>query len=265
MTIEVLMGHRPRILVCEHDVALGDYLVRTLEEAGFWVDSVQTTRQALKRLAERHYQALTLNLLLQDQDALSFSQELRVLGMLLPILVISDRIRPKAPVRLTQDTDMSASTDEAHPEPDWVRKAADQARFIFAVKSACQRSRGFHPRILHVEADRFSAGLVKAALRDSAELVQAGDADDLDEALEMNGYDFALINPDTLDIGAADVLHRIVALHPETPVIMHTRSGTQADPRYGHTDDADPGDADMVTALRTLLLHTMRMPLRAQA
>lgn len=261
------MGHRPRILVCEHDTALSEYLVTTIEDAGFWVDGVQTPRQALKRLAERHYQALTLNLLLQDQDALSFSHELRVLGMHLPILVISDCARLKSPVRLMRslNVDLESGGEAGHPEPDWVRKAADQARFIFAVKSACQRSRGFHPRILHVEADRFSAGLVKAALRDSVELIQAGDAGDLDEALEMTGYDFALINPDTLDIGTADALHRIVALYPETPVIMHTRSASQSEPAVGRAACSEPGDIDMVTALRTLLLHTMRMPQRAQA
>lgn len=259
------MGHRPRILVCEHDTAFSDYLLRMLEDGGFWVDAVPTTRQALKRLAERHYQALTLNLLLEDQDALSFSHELRVLGMQLPILVISDRARPRSTLQPLRKADTAISANEPHPEPDWVRKAADQARFIFAVKSACQRSRGFHPRILHVEADRFSAGLVKAALRDSADLIQAGDADDLDDALEMTGYDFALINPDTLDIDAADALHRIVALCPGTPVIMHTTTGANAGDRNTHVLRAGQGDTGMITALRTLLLHTMRMPQRAQA
>lgn len=261
------MGHRPRILVCEHDPALSEYLLRTLEDAGFWVDAVHTTRQALKKLADRHYQALTLNLLLQDQDALSFSHELRVLGMHLPILVISGNTLPNTSVRLMRnlDVDLEPITDAGHPEPDWVRKAADQARFIFAVKSACQRSRSFHPRILHVEADRFSAGLVKAALRNAVDLIQAGDAADLDEALEMPGYDFALINPDMMGIDAADAFHRIVAVYPETPVIMHTRTNLHRKLQNGRTVAADPDDSDMVTALRTLLLHTMRMPQRAQA
>jgi DNA-binding response OmpR family regulator len=261
------MGHRPRILVCEHDTALGEYLYGILEDAGFWVDTVHTPRQALKKLADRHYQALTLNLLLEDQDALSFCHELRVLGMHLPILVISGCARPTTPMSLMRslDVDLEPIADAEHPEPDWVRKAADQARFIFAVKSACQRSRGFHPRILHVEADRFSAGLVKAALRNAVDLIQAGDAADLDEALEMPGYDFALINPDMMGIDAADALHRIVALHPETPVIMHIRTNLHHKPQNGRAVDTGSEDSDMVTALRTLLLHTMRMPQRAQA
>ncbi len=83
------MGHCPRILVCEHDATLSAYLSRTLETAGFWVDTVQSGRQALKKLALHYYQAMTVPLLLEDQDALSFTHELRVLGMHLPILVIS--------------------------------------------------------------------------------------------------------------------------------------------------------------------------------
>lgn len=259
------MGHRPRILVCEHDVKLNEYLSRTLEAAGFWPDAVHSAPQALKRLATRQYQAMTLNLLLEDQDALSFSHELRVLGMRLPILVVSVTAQPKAAPRLMRNPDIDIDfSGEPHPEPDWVRKAADQARFIFAVKSACQRNRDFHPRILHVEADRFSAGLVKAALRGSVDLIQAGDAMELAKALDTPCYDLALLNPDMADLGGEDALHRIAALCPETPVIMHTRYRLPFESQNILSGGADIGPS-LITALRTLLLHAMQVPLRAQA
>ena len=261
------MGHRPRVLVCEQDVALSEQLSRTLEGAGFWVDAVHTSRQALHRLATRQYQALTLNLLLGDQDALSFSRELRVLGMQLPILVTSSNAQTgkptvRADMNLKKNSDRNS--DCAHPEPEWVRKAVDQARFIFAVKSACQRSRDFHPRILHVEADRFSAGLVKAALRESVDLIQAGDALELDAAMDLPDYDLALLNPDLADIDGEAALHRIAALYPETPVILH-RSGKPPDGVSGLAAAHGISGLSLVTALRTMLLHAMRVPLRAQA
>lgn len=264
------MGYRPRVLVCEHDVALSEQLSRTLEDAGFWIDTVHSTRQALHKLATRQYQALTLNLLLGDQDALSFSRELRVLGMRLPILVISTNTKPGRPPRLGRDPDISPNappgrdSDRGHPEPDWVRKAVDQARFIFAVKSACQRSRDFHPRILHVEADRFSAGLVKAALRESVDLIQAGDALQLDAALDESSYDLALLNPDMADIDGEAALHRIAALYPETPVILHSRAKRPHDISDAAVANGETG-LSLTTALRTLLLHAMQVPLRAQA
>ncbi|MFA7386584.1 MAG: response regulator [Thiohalobacteraceae bacterium] len=260
------MGHRPRVLVCEQDVALSEQLSRTLEGAGFWVDAVQSGRQALHRLATRQYQALTLNLLLGDQDALSFSRELRVLGMQLPILVTSSNRQTKSTARradLSLENSSDRTSDCAHPEPEWVRKAVDQARFIFAVKSACQRSRDFHPRILHVEADRFSAGLVKAALRESVDLIQAGDALELDAAMDLPDYDLALLNPDMADIDGEAALHRIAALYPETPVVLH-RSGKRPD-SVSDLVMHETASLSLVTALRTLLLHAMRVPLRAQA
>lgn len=258
------MGHRPRILVCEHDTTISAYLSQTLETAGFWVDTAQSSRQALKKLALHYYQAMTVPLLLEDQDALSFTHELRVLGMQLPILVISAGMHSTSAPHLRQhrDADLEPIGHEPHPEPDWVRKAANQARAIFAIKSACQRNRGFRPRILHIEADRFSAGLVKAALRDNVELAQAGSAAELDEALDVPGYDLTLLNPNLSDIAGEDVLHRIAALCPETPMVLQTQVfGAQ---HHAHLDD-DAAEPNLVMTLRTLMLHAMQVPLRAQA
>ncbi len=255
------MGHRPRILVCEHDAALSAYLSNTLEAAGFWVDTVTTGRQALKKLAQHYYQAMTMPLLLEDQDALSFSQELRVLGMQLPIIVISTSSQSSAPRPVRDlEVDLEACAAIPNPEPDWVQKAANQARAIFAIKSACQRNRGFRPRILHLESDRFSAGLVKAALRDNVELSQAGSAAELDDVLDIPGYDFALVNPELDDIGSQDVLHRIAALCPETPLLLQADYRTQQ-----YTAGNDSAGNNLVMTLRTFMLHAMRVPLRAQA
>jgi len=258
------MGHCPRILVCEHDATLSAYLSRTLATAGFWVDTVQSGRQALKKLALHYYQAMTVPLLLEDQDALSFTHELRVLGMHLPILVISacapSTSAPRPPHNL--EIDLEAIDDEPHPEPDWVRKAANQARAIFAIKSACQRNRNFRPRVLHIEADRFSAGLVKAALRDNVELAQAGSAAELDNALDVPGYDFALMNTNLCDITREDVLHRIAALCPETPMVLQ---GYYRDAQNDTDVEGDDAASNLIMTLRTLMLHAMQVPLRAQA
>lgn len=259
------MGHRPRILVCEHNATLSAYLSHTFEVAGFWVDTVQNSRQALKRLALHYYQAMTVPLLLEDQDALSFTHELRVLGMQLPILVVSAGTQAAATprIRTTTEDDKFFDKADAHPEPDWVQKAASQARAIFAIKSACQRNRGFRPRILHIESDQFSAGLVKAALRDNVDLRQASSAAELENALDAPGYDLLLLNTNLDDITSEDIMHRIAALCPETPMVMQTRE------HYRSSDSDYASDngvtSNLVLTMRTLMLHTMRVPLRAQA
>ena len=254
------MGHRPRILVCEHEPALAEHLSRSLEQAGFWVDIAQSAREALQKLESRHYRAMTLNLLLADQDALSLSRELRVLGLRIPILVISVRAEEES----APQPDIESYTESDHPEPDWVRKAADQARAIFAIKAACQRLRGFRPRILHVESDRFSSGLVKAALNSTVDLVQASAAAELDHALDEPRFDLALLNPTLGDLDGEAALHRIAALCPDTPVVMHTHYARRNGQVDFHPSNADAGPS-LITALRTLMLHGMQVPLRAQA
>ncbi|MDV3238014.1 MAG: response regulator [Gammaproteobacteria bacterium] len=259
------MGYRPRILVCEHDPKLRTRLSESLDRAGFWADTARSAREALKKLGTRQYAAMTLNLLLADQDALSLTHELRVLGLHLPVLVISVRAESRRGPRLTRhpDVDSELSEGTVHPEPDWVRKAADQARAIFAVKTACQRLRGFRPRILHVEADRFSAGLVKAALRGSVDLVQASHAQELDHALDEPCFDLALLNPALDDIDGDAILHRIAALCPETPIVMRARCALHSGGCDIHVEGQN--GPSVVTALRTLMLHALQVPQRAQA
>ncbi|MFN2308909.1 MAG: hypothetical protein ABR553_04090 [Gammaproteobacteria bacterium] len=261
------MGHRPRILICEPDTLLSEQLFRTLDAAGFWVHLVESTRQALQVLADRRYQALVLGLLHRDQDGLSFSHELRMLGVQVPILLISDGTHPsEAPAWPRGPEDCRGTAGIARQRDiDWVRKAADQARTLFAVKSVCRRHRGFRPRILHVEADGFSADLLKAVLRDNVHLIRAGDATALDAALKIPAYDFALINPSLPDLGAEAIFQRIVALCPGTPVVtrVHSALWRETPSLPGNAPRADAHD--FVTALRTLLLHNMQMPWRAQA
>lgn len=259
------MGYRPRILVCEHDPKLRTRLSESLERAGFWADAARSAREALKKLATRQYTAMTLNLLLADQDALSLTRELRVLGLQLPILVISVCAEARRGPPLAPHRDIASERVEgaAHPEPDWVRKAADQARAIFAVKTACQRLRGFRPRILHVEADRFSAGLVKAALCSSVDLVQARHAQELDHALDEPCFDLALLNPGLGDLDGEAILHRVAALCPQTPIVVRAHHALYSDGCDIRVEGQ--GGPSVITALRTLMLHALQVPQRAQA
>ena len=75
---------------------------------------------------------------------------------------------------------------------------------------------------------------------------------------------YQLFNPDMADLDGEDALQRIVALCPETPVIMHTRYHLPFGLQDSLPNTAEIGP-NLVTALRTLLLHAMQVPLRAQA
>lgn len=262
------MGHSPRILVSEHDDRLREQLSRKLDASGFWVDAVGSAREALILLEKHHYDAMTVSLVLADQDALTFLHDLKVLGIELPIIVTSIRNEhQQLPQKLMNslDVDLTLETDE--PEPEWVRKAADQARIIFAMKTACQRSRHYRPRVLHVEPDAFSSGLINAALRKNCDLIQVNDLDKLQDATYLGPYDLVLFNPLFPDDQGEHALHQIAYACPNTPIILHTEYVIYAaqEDFVPVNCEADQVGVGLVQAIQNLILHGLEVPICAHA
>jgi DNA-binding NtrC family response regulator len=94
------------------------------------------------------------------------------------------------------------------------------------------------------------------------ELAQAGSAAELDHALDIPGYDIALMNTNLCDITREDVLHRIAALCPETPMVLQ---GHYRDVHNATDVGCDDAANNLIMTLRTVMLHAMQIPLRAQA
>jgi len=261
------MGHCPRVLVCEHDHSVRQQLYRKFETTGFWVDTAATAGEALAKLEQRRFDAMTISLVLSDQDSLTFIQDLRTLAIELPVLVTSIRAtRGALPPAMAAALGEELGLDDG-PEPEWVRKAADQARIIFAVKTACQQAPERRPRILHLEPDGFSAGLVNAALGKHTDLRQVRAPQDLDDALCQGPYDFVLFNPLFEDDMGEALLHRIASVYPRTPIVLHTQYQLRHDePDLWPLDhDMSPAGFGLIQALRNLVLHGAELPQRAHA
>ncbi|MGY4827774.1 response regulator [Sphaerotilaceae bacterium SBD11-9] len=81
----------PRVLVIEDDVADQAKLVQALSAAGYEVDVGATAEQALERATQRHYDAITLDLLLPDRSGLEVLATLRasVLHATVPVIVVT--------------------------------------------------------------------------------------------------------------------------------------------------------------------------------
>lgn len=262
------MGHSPRILVCEHDDKIREQLARKLDASGFWVDSVGTARDALRNLETHRYDAMTLSLVLGDQDALTFLQDLKILYIDLPILVTSIRNeRRSATPLLMQNMDADFRVESEEPEPEWVRKAADQARIIFAIKTACSRSRNYRPRILHIEPDAFNSGLMNAAVRKNSELVQVNRLEDLQDALCSGPFDLVLLNPLFADEEGESALHQVANAYPNVPIVLHTEYvmlAAEEDLLPINSDSQNPGFG-LVQALQNLVLYGFEVPRYAHA
>ncbi len=244
------MQGRLKVLICGRDEVaarrLGEHLAR-LGVQHDWARSAQDVRQ---KLALKNYDAMTMDLILRDQDGISLIHELRREGHDLPILGTSLRAREHPP----------ASALHAAVQADWLDKAASQARALFAFRIADGRLADFRPRILHVEADAYSRQVMAGALPVQALLTGVADLAAAEQVLAVEEFDFAILNPDFCKVQTHDAVQDFLARHPQLPVIFHT---TQDIPLS--TDTPCQILAGLTGSIRTCAMMGFRQPLMAQA
>jgi len=80
-----------RILIVEDDKTLGEAIAKSLRQADFAVDWVETARAALQCLTVEHFDLLVLDLGLPDSDGHTVIGKLRELGQTLPVLILTAR------------------------------------------------------------------------------------------------------------------------------------------------------------------------------
>jgi DNA-binding NtrC family response regulator len=231
---------RPHILVCDGDQNIAAHLGRWLERAGITYDWAHSVRRARQWLDRYEYDALTLNLLLPDQDGISFMHELRSTGHRLPVLGLSIR-------GLARRQGLALPLGHT---ADWLDTASEQARLIFAVKTAVQTMPAFHPRILQVQTDAYAAELTARSLEDCAELTQARTLAELRHRLAGDAFDLVLVNPDLPDDPEGRAISVVRTGCPGTPVVLHST--------YRIMDDADDARAAGPVGTAAGLVETIR-------
>jgi two-component system OmpR family response regulator len=80
-----------RILVVEDELKMARLLKRGLEEAGYSVDIATTAREAVWLGTENPYDAVTLDLMLPDEDGFEVCKKLRENGQWAPVLMLTAR------------------------------------------------------------------------------------------------------------------------------------------------------------------------------
>jgi two-component system OmpR family response regulator len=80
-----------RLLVVEDDVALADVLTRGLEAEGLIVDRVASARQALEAVVDVSYDAIVLDVMLDDGDGFAVCRGFRALDVWAPVLMLTAR------------------------------------------------------------------------------------------------------------------------------------------------------------------------------
>lgn len=151
-----------RVLVVEDDPDISTILVSLLEEEGYEAEAAHSAAEAKRKLASGGFDALTLDLILPDEDGITLFRQLREADQTrtLPIIVVS-AIAERGNMELNGD---------AVGIIDWIDKPIDTTRMMAAVRSAIRGNGGRH-RILHVEDDEGVIAVVTELVADEAEVV----------------------------------------------------------------------------------------------
>lgn len=170
-----------RLLVCTSSPDKINHLETRMLDAGYEIECVTQAGAAKKRLWQENYCGIAIDLLLADQDGISFAREIRQQHPWLPVLVLNTEAG-------------SESIKNRSSDPDWLQNTTAQARLIFALKQASIRSSGQQTCILHIEEDDNIARLVRNTLGEQVTLFRARTIQEAKIALALREYDFTLVN-----------------------------------------------------------------------
>lgn len=207
------MSVSPCILLCESSHDGQHPLAERLRGAGIQVELAGSVEETHRLLRRNFYDGIAIDLLLPDQDGISLALEIRREHIDLPVMVLTTRQRMNR--RPTGG-------------PDWLDRSANQARMLFALKQAGQRSAGRRPRVLHVENDDLQARLVQETMGRQVQLVRTGDAQETELALLRGDYDLALINMDGGDDIRSQALQLLETRPANLPLVIN--SAPESDP-----------------------------------
>lgn len=211
-----------RILVCEDDPEVASVLAILLEQAGYKADLAFDAESAKRMLSEAKYAAMTLDLVLPDQDGISMIRELRADPQWsdLPIVVVSMKASEGA----------KELNGDAIGIIDWLDKPIDSHRLLAAMNQVRTNALGRQLRILHVEDDPDIVDVVAALLGTRADVVGARDISDAKRLIEKRDFDVVLLDL-ALPDGSGETLIPFIAevSGSAVPIVIFSASESPAE------------------------------------
>jgi len=202
----------PHVLVCEDDPDVAALLCMILAQAGYQTDVAYGAAEARRLLGQRHYSAMTLDLMLPDEDGVSLIRELRrdAETAQLPIIVVSARTAEG----------VAEIDGGAIGVVDWLVKPIDQVRLTRAVRQAVLRSASSRAHVLYVEDDVDLQHVVAAIVAGDADIQHAASLGEAREKLMLQRFDLVILDIALPDGSGLDLLPLLSALTPPTPVLI---------------------------------------------
>jgi PAS domain S-box-containing protein len=219
-------AHGGRILVVEDDADVAALLRMMVAQAGFSADIAEDAKQAKQRLKESSYEAITLDIMLPDQDGISLVRELREQDetKAIPVVIVSAKA----------DIAQHELHGRAFGVVDWLNKPIDQSRLMSAINQLMVSEES--PIVLHVEDDPDVHVIVSELLKQRAKVVWARTLKDARQQLADNCFDLVLLDIGLPDGSGITLLDQLNQCATPVPTVMFSAS------------DVDESIADRVNA-----------------
>lgn len=198
-----------KLLLCEDDEDQAQYLQVLLESAGYIVHLAYTVAQAKVLLKQNKYQSLLLDLILPDQDGISFIRELRAdpCTANLHIIVLS----------VIAQTGQKLLNGEAVSVVDWLDKPIELNKLLSSINKI-KKEKSSSPNILHIEDNVETQHIVSTLLEQYASVSTANNLKGAQEMLNKKHYDLIILDLLLPDGNALEVLP-LLARHM-TPILV---------------------------------------------
>ena len=182
-----LDGDAPTILICEDDVDIARVLRGILNRSGFHADVAHSSAEALQMLAQRDYQAMTLDLVLKDGHGMDLLKTLRQESRNadIPVIVVS-ALADAVAHQYRRGENMTVSS--------WQKKPIDSSRLIASLQGVMQGSDSEGERILHVEDDPDIRKVVAALIGEQVEVIAAATLDSATKLIQQFTFDLVVLD-----------------------------------------------------------------------
>ncbi len=206
------LGRSSRVLVCEDDPDVANLLGMMLEQDGFFPDIAYSAEQAKELLSRNQYAAMTVDIMLPDQDGISLIRELREKKQTrhLPVVVVSAKA----------EQNRQALNGGAIGIIDWLSKPIDQQRLLEAVELGASENDVVTPQILHVEDDADVVKVVVALLEPVAHITHARTLNEARRLLARDSFDLVILDVALPDGAGLELLPDINRIVPPLPVLV---------------------------------------------
>jgi PAS domain S-box-containing protein len=220
-TVELPVGQKQgngRILICEDDADIARLLTMMLSQAGLSSDIAANAAQARQLLATGQYEAMTLDLILPDEDGAVllrwvWSQEKT---RHLPVVIVSAKT----------ENDQRQVIGGAIGIIDWIEKPIDQNRLVSALRNAIKQPSDNMPVVLHIEDDLDVINVVKVLLQPTFSVAYAQTLNEARSWLATHDFDLILLDLHLADGHGSDLLACLPERNACTPVVIF--SGQEA-------------------------------------